>query len=105
MEEKEIKKQHLKNKIMTKEEYEHMRHAIKEERAKKMAEIEVEIAYLESKRADFASVYAEVQQKLTHLRTEIKAKHAEKASLCETYLHRMQELEAQFVASKHEVEQ
>jgi hypothetical protein len=100
MEEKEIKKQHLKNKIMTKEEYEHMRHAIKEERAKEMAKIEVEIAYLESERADFASVYAEVQQKLTHLRTEIKAKHAEKASLCETYLHRMQELEAQFVASK-----
>jgi chromosome segregation ATPase len=85
---------------MTKEEYEHMRHAIKEERAKKMAEIEVEIANLESKRADFASVYANVQREITDLKTAIKAKHAEKASLCELYLHRFAELEAQFVASK-----
>lgn len=85
---------------MTKEEYEHMRHAIKEERAKEMAKIEVDIVYLESERADFASVYAEVQQKLTSLRTEIKAKHAEKATVCEKYLHRFAELEAQFVASK-----
>lgn len=81
-------------------EYGHQRHALKEERAKEMAKIEVEIAYLESKKADLASVFANIQQEITCLKTEIKAKHAEKASLCETYLQRMQELEAQFVASK-----
>ena len=81
-------------------EYGHQRHALKEERAKEMAKIEVEIAYLESKRADFASVFANVQREITSLRTAIKAKHAEKASLCKLYLHRFAELEDQFVASK-----
>jgi len=81
-------------------EYGHQRHALKEERAKEMAKIEAEIAALESKRAELALVFANVQWKLTSLRTEIKAKHAEKASLCEKYLLCMQDIEAQFVASK-----
>lgn len=81
-------------------EYGHMRHALKEERAKEMAEIETEIAALESERAVQASVFADVQWKITRLKTAIKAKHAQKVSICEKYLRRMQELEAQFVASK-----
>lgn len=82
--------------------YGHQRHALKEERAKEMAKIGAEIAALESERAELATLYANVQLDLTSLKTDIKAKHAEKASLCETYLRRMQELEAQFVASKVE---
>lgn len=81
-------------------EYGHQRHALKEERAKEMAGIEVEIASLESERAELATLYANVQLELTSLKTDIKAKHAEKASICEKYLHRFAELEAQFVASK-----
>lgn len=81
-------------------EYGHQRHALKEERAKEMAEIEAEIAALESERAELATVFANVQLELTSLKSEIKVKHAEKASICEKYLRRMQELEAQFVASK-----
>lgn len=87
---------------MTKEEYEHMRHAIKEERAKEMAKIEVEIADLEEERAELASEFADVQWKITSLKTAIKAKHAKKATVCEKYLRRMQDLEAKFVASKVE---
>lgn len=80
--------------------YGHQRHALKEERAKEMAKIEVEIAALESERAELATLYTNVQLELTSLKTDIKAKHAEKATVCEKYLLRMQELEAQFVASK-----
>lgn len=81
-------------------EYGHQRHALKEERAKELATIEVEIAALESERAELATLYANVQLELTSLKTDIKTKHAEKATVCEKYLLRMQELEAQFVASK-----
>lgn len=85
-------------------EYGHQRHALKEERAKEMAVIEVETAYLESKRADLASVFANIQQQLTCLQAAIRAKYLGRTRSYNKYLRRMQEFEAQFIASKHEVE-
>lgn len=93
MEEKEIKKQLLKHKIMTKEEYEHMRHAIKVEHAKAEAKRAVMQAELKAQRAELDAQMADIKRQLSDL---YRAQAAEIA----VYQERLSALLEEYEANK-----